>query len=55
MSLWQIVDEVVGAGGDDDDSDECRAQDAQRPGHVLKWRSNNVDFFYPLTLTISFL
>ena len=50
MSLWQLVDEVVGAGGDDDDGDERRAQDAQRPGHVLKWRANNVDFFTLLFL-----
>ena len=39
MSLWQLVDEVVGAGGDDDDGDERRAQDAQRSGHVLKWQT----------------
>ena len=35
-TLRQIVDEIVGAGGHEDDGDERRAQDAVNSGHVLK-------------------
>ena len=36
VTFWQIVDEIVGAGGNDDDGDERRAQYAVSSGHVLK-------------------
>ena len=39
VTLRQIVDEIVGAGGHEDDGDERRAQDAVRSGHVLKRRT----------------
>ena len=36
VTFWQIVDEIVGTGGHDDDGDERGAQDAVSSGHVLK-------------------
>ena len=44
VTLRQIVDEIVGAGGHEDDGDERRAQDAVRSGHVLKRRTDDMSY-----------
>ena len=42
VTLWQIVYEIVGASGHDDDGDERRAQDAVGSRHVLKRRAQMI-------------
>ena len=46
VTFWQIVDEIVGTGGHEDDGDERRAQDAVRSGHVLKRRTDDMSYSY---------
>ena len=48
VTLRQIVDEIVGAGGHEDDGDERRAQDAVRSGHVLKRHTDDMSYMYSM-------